>query len=91
MSGLEALAVIGAIAALITAYKDAGDILAKLKLRRARKQAELPSSILEDTLSHAETTLRDQQLYHQSRYGDEFYDGESSIHQYPQPALTIMH
>ena len=58
MSGVEiGIAVVSAVAALITAYKDGGKIADRIKKKRAKKGALPPSNELEKALQKGEADI----------------------------------
>jgi len=75
MSGLEAITVIAAVAAIVSAYNDGGEVLQRLKRRRQKRQAAQPSPALEDTIHAATRSIEGEKQHHLARFGEEWYDG----------------
>lgn len=50
MSGMEVVAVISCVAAVVSAYKDGGNIVKQIKAKRAAKRAPAPTESLETSL-----------------------------------------
>ena len=77
MSGLEAFAVVGAVAAVISAYRDGGRIVAEIKEKRARKKAPPPTIFLEQSLSRGPPALEEARNNGIERFGPPFAIGDS--------------
>ncbi|KAK5204711.1 hypothetical protein LTR41_009567 [Exophiala xenobiotica] len=89
MSGIEiGIAVVGAVAALITAYKDAGGIVGNIKDRRKAKGALPPSIALEQSLQEGQEEIERIAAKGIQRFGTEFEQGDDIAHRALQ-ALTI--
>lgn len=77
MSGVEiGIAVIGAVAALVTAYKDAGGIVAKIKERRNARGALPPSVALEESLDEGHQEIERITAKGIKRFGADFEQGD---------------
>ncbi|KAK4943552.1 hypothetical protein LTR10_016846 [Elasticomyces elasticus] len=89
MSGIEiGIAVVGAVAALITAYKDGGSIVNNIKARRKAKGALPPSVALEESLQEGQEEIERIAAKGIQRFGTEFEQGDDIAHRALQ-ALTI--
>ncbi|KAG9773562.1 hypothetical protein KCU88_g5708, partial [Aureobasidium melanogenum] len=89
MSGVEiGIAVIGAVAALVTAYKDAGGIVAKIKERRNARGALPPSVALEESLDEGHQEIERITAKGIKRFGADFEQGDDIAHRALQ-SLTI--
>ncbi len=79
MSGIEiGIAVVGAVAALITAYKDAGGIVGNIKERRRAKGALPPSIALEQSLQEGQEEIERITAKGIQRFGTEFEQGDGN-------------
>lgn len=77
MSGLEALAVIGVVASLITAFKDSNSIADAIKQRRKAKPGALPPTIeLEEALAAGEQEIHKAAAEGIRRWGQNWVDDE---------------
>ncbi|KIW10448.1 hypothetical protein PV08_11412 [Exophiala spinifera] len=77
MSGVEiGIAVIGAVAALVTAYKDAGGIVGNIKARRKTKGALPPSFALEESLKEGQEEIERITAKGIRRFGSDFEQGD---------------
>lgn len=76
MSGLEIFAVVGAVAAVISAYRDGGQIVAEIKKKRARRKALPPPKLLEDSLSRGPPALEEAKNNGVERFGQAFAVGD---------------
>jgi hypothetical protein len=77
MSGIEiGIAVVGAVAALITAYKDAGGIVGNIKERRKARGALPPSIALERSLQEGQQEIEKIAAQGIQRFGSEFEQGD---------------
>jgi hypothetical protein len=77
MSGLEAIAVIGVVASLITAFKDSNSIANAIKQRRRAKPGALPPSIeLEEALTAGEQEIQKAAAEGIRRWGQNWVDDE---------------
>ncbi|KIX99711.1 uncharacterized protein Z520_04347 [Fonsecaea multimorphosa CBS 102226] len=89
MSGAEiGIAVIGAVAALITAYKDAGAIVENIKERRKAKGALPPSVALEESIQEGHQEIEKITAKGIRRFGPTFEQGDDIAHRALQ-TLTI--
>ena len=77
MSGLEVVAVIGAVAAVVSAYKDGSRIVAEIKQKRARKKAPPPTKYLEESLSRGPPAVEEAKNNGVERFGQAFAIGDS--------------
>ena len=77
MSGFEVFAVVGAVAAVISAYRDGGRIVAEIKEKRARKKAAPPTRFLEESLSRGPPALEEAKNNGVERFGQAFAIGDS--------------
>ena len=77
MSGLEVFAVVGAVAAVVSAYKDGGRIVADIKAKRARRKAPPPTIYLEQSLSRGPPALEEAKSNGIERFGPSFAIGDS--------------
>ncbi len=57
MSGLEVLAVVGAVAAVVSAFNDGNSLVNKIKERRRAKRVPLPPQPLEESLELGPTIV----------------------------------
>jgi len=77
MSGLEiGLAVVGAIAALITAYKDAGSIVENIKEKRKARGALPPTIELEESINKGREEIESITNFGRQRLGPSFEQGD---------------
>jgi hypothetical protein len=75
MSGLEAIAIIGVVASLITAFKDSSAILSKVKVRRRLKEGALPPTVeLEEVLAEGEQEIQRAAAAGIRRFGPTFVE-----------------
>ena len=82
MSGAEiGIAVIGAVAALITAYRDAGSIVENIKERRKAKGALPPSVALEESLEEGHQEIEKITAKGVQRFGTDFEQGDGKFSQ----------
>ncbi|KIX03431.1 uncharacterized protein Z518_06983 [Rhinocladiella mackenziei CBS 650.93] len=89
MSGAEiGIAVIGAVAALITAYRDAGTIVENIKERRKAKGALPPSVALEESIQEGHQEIEKITAKGIQRFGSDFEQGDDIAHRALQ-SLTI--
>lgn len=82
MSGLEVVAVLGAVAGVISAYKDASRIVKDFKdKRRAKKADELERSLLRGPLA-----VQEARNHGVERFGQAFADGDRTgvLHHHPR-------
>ncbi|EXJ86804.1 hypothetical protein A1O3_03758 [Capronia epimyces CBS 606.96] len=89
MSGVEiGIAVIGAVAALITAYKDAGGIVRNIKERRKARGGLPPSVALQESLDEGYQEIEKITAKGVKRFGSGFEQGDDIAHRALQ-SLTI--
>ena len=72
MSGLEVVAVVGAVAGVISAYKDASRIVADFKDKRRAKKAEQ----LERSLARGPLAVEEARNNGVERFGQAFAEGD---------------
>ena len=77
MSGLEVFAVVSAVAAVISAYKDGSRIVAEIKQKRASRKAPPPTRFLEESLSRGPLALEEAKNNGVERFGAAFATGDS--------------
>lgn len=77
MSGLEVFAVVSAVAAVISAYKDGGRIVAEIKKKRTLRKAPPPTRFLEESLSRGPLALEEAKNNGVERFGAAFATGDS--------------
>jgi len=86
MSGAEiGIAVIGAVAALITAYKDAGSIVENIKERRKARGALPPSVALEQSIHEGHQEIEKIASQGVQRFGTDFEQGDGKS----SPKLSV--
>ena len=73
---MEVVAVIGCVAAVVSAYKDAGEIVKKIKAKRAAKRALAPTQSLESSLERGPIEVEQAKDHGIERYGSRFSDGD---------------
>ena len=85
MSGMEVVAVIGCVAAVVSAYRDAGEVVKKIKAKRAAKRV---FQSLESSLELGPIEVEQAKDNGIERYGSRFSDGDrkaltasGSVHQ----------
>ncbi len=76
MSGMEVVAVIGCVAAVVSAYNDGGKIVKQIKAKRAAKKALTPTSALERSLERGAIAVEQEKDYGLERYGPKFATGD---------------
>ena len=69
MSGLEVVAVLGCVAAVVSAYKDGGNIVKQIKAKRAAKRAPAPTESLELSLQRGPPAVEEAKDRGIERYG----------------------
>ncbi len=75
MSGLEAIAVIGVVAALVTAFKDSSSIANAIKQRRKGKEGALPPTVeLEEALAESEQEIQKAAAVGIQKFGPAFVE-----------------
>ena len=77
MSGMEVIAVIGCVAAVVSAYKDGGKIVKKIKEGRQRRKAPSPPDFLEKSLERGPAAVEQAKEFGLERYGPKFAVGDS--------------
>ena len=85
MSGLEVFAVVGAVAAVISAYRDGGRIVAEIKKKRVRREAPPPTIYLEQSLSKGPPALEEAKNNGIERFGQSFAIGDSKSREKKMP------
>ena len=76
MSGLEAITVIAAVAAIISAYKDGSEVVDRLKRWREKRRAPQPGVVLEETFHAAAQSIEGEKDHGLARFGEEWEDGK---------------
>ena len=80
MSGLELVAVVACVAAVVSAYQDGTELVKKYKERRQARKAlqhqEETTEELELSLCRGERTVQDQYNRDYRRFGQSFADGD---------------
>ena len=76
MSGMEVVAVIGCVAAVVSAYKDGGKIVKAIKSKRAAKSAPAPTESLEVSLERGPSAVSEASESGLDRYGPRFARGD---------------
>lgn len=76
MSGMEVVAVIGCVAAVVSAYKDGGKIVKQIKEKRAAKKALAPTQSLESSLERGPLAVEQAKDSGIARYGPRFATGD---------------
>lgn len=76
MSGMEVVAVLGCVAAVVSAYKDGGKIVKQIKAKRAAKKALAPTQSLESSLERGPIALEQAKDNGIERYGPRFATGD---------------
>ena len=80
MSGIgEAITVIACIAALVSAYKDGGTILSKIRDRRAKRGGLPPTKVLEEELKRGEHDIEAAAKDGRDHYGHAFELGDGTL------------
>ncbi|KAL8650210.1 MAG: hypothetical protein Q9226_005234 [Calogaya cf. arnoldii] len=77
MSGMEALAIIGCIAAVVSAYRDGGVIVDKIKQKRLARNAPPPLRLLEDSLARGPRAVEEAKETGIERFGAKYADKEA--------------
>lgn len=72
MSGLEVVAVLGCVAAVVSAYKDGGNIVKQIKAKRAAKRAPAPTESLEISLQRGPPAVEEAKDHGIERYGPRY-------------------
>ncbi|KAL8834622.1 MAG: hypothetical protein Q9170_003670 [Blastenia crenularia] len=73
---MEAIAVIGCIAAVVSAYHDGGAILGKIKQKRLARQAPPPTRLLEDSLARGPRAVEEAKESGIERFGPKYAVGD---------------
>ena len=80
MSGLELVAVVACVAAVVSAYQDGTELVKKYKAKRQARKAlqsqEETTQDLELSLSRGERTVQDQYDRDYRRFGQSFAEGD---------------
>ena len=79
MSGMEVVAVISCVAAVVSAYKDGGNIVKQIKAKRAAKRAPAPTESLETSLKRGPPAVEEAKDQGIEKYGPRYAysrDGE---------------
>ncbi|KAI4112483.1 MAG: hypothetical protein LQ345_006375 [Seirophora villosa] len=74
---MEAIAIIGCIAAVVSAYRDGGAIVDKIKQRRLAKQAPPPTRLLEVSLARGPEAVEQAKEDGIERFGTRYAEGDS--------------
>ncbi|KAL8858288.1 MAG: hypothetical protein Q9178_005151 [Gyalolechia marmorata] len=70
---MEAIAIIGLVAAVVSAYHDGGLIVDKIKQKRAARQAPPPPKLLEDSLARGPRAVEEVKEIGVERFGEKRY------------------
>ena len=76
MSGMEVVAVLGCVAAVISAYKDGGKIVKQIKAKRAANKVLAPTQSLESSLERGPVAVEQAKDNGIERYGPKFATGD---------------
>ena len=76
MSGLEAVAVISAVAAVVSAFNDGNKLVRQIKDKRKAKIAPLPPPYLEESLERGPRSIEAQRDSGLRDFGQEFANGD---------------
>ena len=71
---------ISCVAAVVSAYKDAGKIVKQIKAKRAAKRALAPTQSLESSLDRGPVEVEQAKDSGIERYGSRFSDGDRKAH-----------
>ena len=71
---MEAIAIIGCIAAVVSAYRDGGAILDKIKEKRVARHAPLPPRLLQDSLARGPRAVEEAKDTGIERFGTKYAD-----------------
>ena len=82
MSGMEVVAIIGCVAAVVSAYKDGEMIVRKIKEKRRLKQVASPPQSLERSLEQGPPAVEQAKELGIERYGSKFAVGDSEYHKH---------
>ena len=72
MSGMEVVAVISCVAAVVCAYKDGGNIVKQIKAKRAAKRAPAPTETLETSLQRGPPAVEEAKDQGIEKYGPRY-------------------
>ena len=75
MSGAEFLAVVGCVAAVVSAYHNGNEIVEKIKAKRRKRDVPQPTILLEQSLQRGETDVVKAKDDGINRYGSAFANG----------------
>jgi hypothetical protein len=81
MSGMEVVAVIACVAAVVSAYQDGGRIVKSIKEKRAAKKAGAPTESLETSLHRGPLAVGEARDSGIERYGPRFATGDREYDQ----------
>ncbi|KAL8710702.1 MAG: hypothetical protein Q9220_004720 [cf. Caloplaca sp. 1 TL-2023] len=73
---MEAIAIIGCIAAVVSAYRDGGAIVNKIKQKRLARQAPPPTRLLEESLARGPTAVEEAKENGIERFGSKYAAGD---------------
>ncbi|KAI4253396.1 MAG: hypothetical protein LQ352_003715 [Teloschistes flavicans] len=73
---MEAIAIIGCIAAVVSAYRDGGAIVNKIKQKRLAKQAPPPTRLLEESLARGPRAVEEAKENGIERFGTRYAAGD---------------
>ncbi|KAL8701757.1 MAG: hypothetical protein Q9224_000350 [Gallowayella concinna] len=73
---MEAIAIIGCIAAVVSAYKDGGAIVDRIKQNRLARQAPPPTKLLEESLVRGPRAVEEAKENGIERFGPRFAEGD---------------
>lgn len=71
---MEAIAIIGCVAAVVSAYRDGGAIVDKIKQKRVARQAPPPPRLLEDSLARGPRAVEEATKTGIERFGTKYDD-----------------
>lgn len=77
MSGMEVVAVLGCVAAVVSAYRDGGNIVQQIKAKRKAKKALPPTTMLETSLQRGPPAVEEAKDMGIERHGRQFAVGDS--------------
>ena len=80
MSGLEILAVVACVAAVVSAFNDGNAIVKSIKAKRNLKKASLPSNDLADSLERGPPAVEAEKKLGIDRFGKIFAQGDRMSH-----------
>ena len=73
---MEVVAVLGCVAAVVSAYKDGGKIVKQIKAKRAAKKALAPTQSLESSLERGSLAVEQAKDEGIARFGPRFATGD---------------